>query len=122
MNREAKRKWAQAFYVLYAGREIAKKGPKGPGQPYVDVPRRLKGLPLPPSWWRQSLSVNLQDRRSVPARVRVLLWGREERVQRGGIRGRKPARAAEGGRRLPGVGRKEKRKEPRPKQAFLICI
>jgi len=38
MNREAKRKWAQAFYVLYAVREIAKKGPKGPGQPYVDAP------------------------------------------------------------------------------------
>ena len=64
---------------------------------------------------------NLQDRRSVPARVRVLLWGREERVQRDG-RGREPARAAEGGRRLPGVGRREKRKEPRPKQAFLMCI
>jgi len=51
----------------------------------------------------------------------MLLWGMEERVQRGSIRGREPEQAAEGEWRLPGVGRREERKEPRPKQAFLIC-
>ena len=56
------------------------------GKPQRKLRRRLKGLPLPPSWWRQSLSVNLQDRRGVPARVRVLLWGGEERVQRARLR------------------------------------